>query len=306
MSDFWSNWIIVLTLIVLIGSVWLLIANRKTEVRGDLPEGEIPKTGHSYDGIEEYENPLPAWWFWMFLSTAAFALIYLILYPGLGNYKGVLDWTQEKQWQQSVDTAGLELDAKYAAYAATPIDDLAADPAALRMGRRLFNNNCAVCHGVGGAGGNGFPNLSDHDWLYGGSGEAIVQSITHGRQGVMPPWGAALGDRGVEDMADYLMSLNGQPFDAQRAARGAGQYKLFCTGCHGADGSGIQALGAPNLRDRIWLYNQTDTPLLENVRHSIRNGRNGNMPSHADKLRPEKIHLIAAYVYSLSQTSRQR
>ena len=305
MSDFWSIWISVITFIVILGSVWLLMANRKTEVKGDLAEGEIPKTGHVYDGIEEYDNPLPAWWFWMFIASAVFSLVYLLLYPGLGNYKGLLGWTQEGQWQERVDSANLVLDEQYKIYSATAIDDLAADPAALRMGRRLFNNNCSLCHGIGGVGANGFPDLSDSDWLYGGSAEAIIHSITQGRQGVMPAWGAALGDRGVEDVADFVMSLSGLPFDMQRAARGASQYQLFCVSCHGRDGGGIQALGAPNLKDNIWLYNQADTSLLENIRHSIRNGRNGAMPNHREKLRPEKIHLISAYVYSLSQTNQQ-
>ena len=305
MSDFWSIWISLITFIVILGSVWLLMANRKTEVKGDLAVGEVPKTGHVYDGIEEYDNPLPAWWFWMFIASAVFSLAYLALYPGLGNYKGLLGWTQENQWQERVDSANQVLDEQYSGYAATAIDDLAADPSALRMGRRLFNNNCSLCHGIGGVGTNGFPDLSDSDWLYGGSPETIIQSITHGRQGVMPAWGPALGDRGVEDVADFIMSLNSLPFDMQRAARGAGQYQIFCSSCHGNDASGMQALGAPSLKDKVWLYNQADTSLLENIRHSIRNGRNGAMPSHGDKLRPEKIHLIGAYVYSLSQTNQQ-
>jgi len=305
MSDFWSIWISVITFIVILGSVWLLMANRKTEVKGDLAEGEIPKTGHVYDGIEEYDHPLPAWWFWMFMASAVFALVYLVLYPGLGNYKGLLGWTQEGQWQERVDSANRVLDEQYKTYGATAIDDLAADPSALRMGRRLFNNNCSLCHGIGGVGANGFPDLSDSDWLYGGSAEAIIHSITQGRQGVMPAWGAALGDRGVEDVADFVMSLSGLPFDMQRAARGASQYQMFCVSCHGRDGGGMQALGAPNLKDNIWLYNQADTSLLENIRHSIRNGRNGAMPNHGEKLRAEKIHLISAYVYSLSQTNQQ-
>jgi len=301
MSNFWSLWITVITFIVIFGSLWLLIANRKTEIKGDLEEGEVPKTGHVYDGIEEYENPLPAWWFWMFIGSAVFALIYLLLYPGLGNYKGLLNWTQEKQWQERVEIANQTRDKQYAIYAATEITDLVADPSALRMGRRLFNNNCSVCHGIGGTGANGFPNLSDSDWQYGGTPENILQSVTSGRQAAMPAWGTVLGDQGVIDVTDYILSLGDMDFEPQRAVRGAGHYQTFCVACHAVDGVGIQALGAPNLADNIWLYNQADTTLVENIRHSIRNGRNGNMPSHGDKLRPEKIHLISAYVYSLSQ-----
>ncbi|MDG1818331.1 MAG: cytochrome-c oxidase, cbb3-type subunit III [Porticoccaceae bacterium] len=304
MSNFWSLWITVITFIVIFGSLWLLIANRKTEIKGDLEEGEIPKTGHVYDGIEEYENPLPVWWFWMFIGSAVFALVYLLLYPGLGNYKGLLGWTQEKQWEQRVAAANQTLDKQYSIYAATDITELVADPSALRMGRRLFNNNCSVCHGIGGVGANGFPNLSDSEWQYGGTPEAILHSVTHGRQAAMPAWGSILGEQGIVDVTDYILSLGGKDFDPQSAARGATHYQTLCVACHGVDGVGMQALGAPNLADNVWLYNQADTSLVDNIRHSIRNGRNGNMPSHGDKLRPEKIHLISAYVYSLSQTNQ--
>ena len=304
MSDFWSYWIIFFTLLVLFGSCWLLIANRKTEVRGDLAEGEVPKTGHVYDGIEEYDNPLPAWWFWKFIATAIFSLIYLILYPGLGNYQGLLGWTSTNQLEERVASANAKLDGQYSAYAQRTIDDLAGDPSALRMARRLFNNNCSICHGVGGTGANGFPNLSDGDWLYGSTPEAIKHSIAFGRQSVMPAWGSILGEPGVIDMGEHLLSLSGADHNAEQAARGATQYGLFCSSCHTPAGTGMQALGAPNLSDSIWLYQQQDLTLAENIRHSIRSGRNGNMPSHSDKLRPEKIHLLAAYVYSLSQNQQ--
>ena len=304
MSDFWSYWIIFFTLLVLFGSCWLLIANRKTEVRGDLAEGEVPKTGHVYDGIEEYDNPLPAWWFWKFIATAVFSLIYLLLYPGLGNYPGLLGWTSTNQLEERVASANAKLDGQYSAYAQRAIDDLAGDPSALRMARRLFNNNCSICHGVGGTGANGFPNLSDGDWLYGSTPEAIKHSIAFGRQSVMPAWGSILGEPGVIDMGEHLLSLSGADHNAEQAARGATQYGLFCSSCHTPAGTGMQALGAPNLIDNIWLYQQQDLTLAENIRHSIRSGRNGNMPSHSDKLRPEKIHLLTAYVYSLSQNQQ--
>ena len=304
MSDFWSIWIIVLTLLVLFGSCWLLIGNRKTEIRGDLAVGEVPKTGHMYDGIEEYDNPLPAWWFWKFIATAVFALIYLLLYPGLGNFPGLLGWTSENQLEQRVAAASAKLDAKYSAYAQRTIEDLAGDPTALRMSRRLFNNNCSICHGVGGTGANGFPNLADADWLYGNTPEAIKHSIALGRQASMPAWGSILGEPGVVDMTEYLLSLSGAEHNAQGAERGAEKYSMFCSSCHAPDGTGIQALGAPDVSDTIWLYQQRDLSLAENIRHSIRSGRNGNMPAHSDKLRGEKIHLLTAYVYSLSQTRR--
>lgn len=306
MTTFWSSWIIVITLLTLAGSLWLLFANRKTTVSGDhSSDGEAPTTGHSYDGIEEYDNPLPAWWFWKFVGTVVFALIYLALYPGLGSYQGLLGWTQESQWQQSVDAAEEKMESQYASYASRSIDDLASDPKAQRMGRRLYNNNCSVCHGVGGSGANGFPNLADNDWLYGGHPEAILATLNGGRIGVMPAWGAALGNEGVINVTEYVLSLSDEPHNAAQAAAGSEQFAMFCSSCHMPDGSGMQALGAPNLTDNIWLYRQADLTLAENIRATLRQGRNGVMPSQSDKLRPEKIHLIAAYVYGLSQTASQ-
>ena len=158
--------------------------------------------GHVFDGIEEYENPLPAWWFWMFIGTAIFALVYLILYPGLGNFKGALNWTQELV-AATDEQASETLDKQYSAYAATAIDDLAADPAALRMGRRLFNNNCSVCHGIGGVGANGFPDLSDNDWLYGGTPEDILPLSPWVDRPLCPPR-SILGEQGVIDVTDYI------------------------------------------------------------------------------------------------------
>ena len=303
MSTFWSWWIIVITVVTLLGSLWLLVANRKTTISGQPgTDGEAPTTGHSYDGIEEYDNPLPAWWFWKFVGTVVFAAVYLALYPGLGSFQGLLGWTQENQWEASVAAADAKMDAQYAEYASRTIDDLAGDPAAKRMGRRLYNNNCSVCHGVGGSGANGFPNLADNDWLYGGHPEAILTTLNGGRQGVMPAWGAVLGDDGVVNVTEYVLSLSDEPHNAAQAAAGGEQFAMFCASCHMPDGSGMQALGAPNLTDNIWLSRQADLTLAENIRATLRQGRNGIMPSQGDKLRPEKIHLIAAYVYGLSQT----
>lgn len=302
MSTFWSLWITVITLGVMAGSLWLLIGNRKTIVRGDLKEGEIPTTGHNYDGIEEYDNPLPAWWFWGFIITVIFGAVYLTFYPGLGAFKGVLGWSSQGQWEQEVDKAEATMGKIYADFAATPIEQLAADPRALKMGRRIFNNNCAVCHGVGGVGANGFPNLTDNDWLYGGEPETIKLSIVKGRQGAMPAWGAVLGDEGVANVTQYVLQLSGNEHDASAAQAGAAQFQAFCASCHGPDGKGNHQLGAPNLTDNIWLYSQANLTLEESIGFTLRNGRNGVMPAQEALLRPEKIHLLATYVYNLSHT----
>ena len=297
MSTFWSIWIIVITLITIAGCTWLLFANRKVEVRDDLKEGEAPKTGHVYDGIEEYDNPLPGWWFKMFVGTVIFGIGYLILYPGLGSYAGVLGWTQVGQWQEEVAEAEAKYAPVYAQYANMPVEELIANPDAMKMSRRLFNNNCSVCHGSDGRGSYGFPNLADSDWLYGGSADNIKTSITQGRKGMMPAWGAVIGEEGVDQVAEYVFKLSGREHDEAKANGGAQTYATYCAACHGAEGKGVAAMGAPNLTDGVWLYG--GSPSL--VRHSIRNGRNGNMPAQADKLKAEKIHLLTAYVYNLSK-----
>ncbi|WP_438957883.1 cytochrome-c oxidase, cbb3-type subunit III [Porticoccus sp.] len=297
MSTFWSIWIIVFTAITIVGCTWLLFANRKVEVSDDTKEGESPKTGHVYDGIEEYDNPLPGWWFKMFVGTVVFGVIYLVLYPGLGNFGGVLGWTQVGQWEEEVAEAEAKYAPLYEQYSETPVEELIANPEAMKMSRRLFNNNCAVCHGSDGRGSYGFPNLADNDWLYGGSAEDIKTTLVNGRQGAMPALGGALGEDGVDNVAEYVFKISGREHDAKKAEAGGQLFATYCAACHGADGTGNKMLGAPNLTDGIWLYG--GSPTL--VRHTIRNGRNGNMPAQADKLKAEKIHLLTAHVYSLSK-----
>ena len=297
MSTFWSIWIIVLTLASLAGCVWILFANRKIAVRDDLPEGEPGKTGHVYDGIEEYDNPLPGWWFNMFMVTVIFALVYLVLFPGLGNFKGLLGWSSAGKWQAEVSAAEEKYGPVFAQFSATPVEELIANPEAMKIGQRLFNNNCSVCHGSDGRGSYGFPNLADDDWLYGSSIDAIRTSITNGRKGAMPAWGSVIGEEGVDNVAEYVFQLSGRDHNSARAEKGASVFQQFCTACHGPEGKGMQALGAPNLTDGVWLYG--GTPSL--VRHSIRAGRNGNMPAQKEQLHPDKINLVAAYVYRLSK-----
>ena len=220
-----------------------------------------------------------------------------VLYPGMGSYAGVLGWTQTGQWQEEVDAAEEKYAPIYAQYADMSVEELIANPDAIKMGRRLFNNNCSVCHGSDGRGSYGFPNLADSNWLYGGSAADIKASITHGRQGAMPAWGAVIGEESVDNVAEYVFNISGREHDAAKSEKGVQVFATYCAACHGADGSGMAAIGAPNLTDGVWLYG--GSPSL--VRHSIRNGRKGNMPAQADKLKAEKIHLLAGYVYHLSK-----
>ncbi|WP_439135286.1 cytochrome-c oxidase, cbb3-type subunit III [Pseudomaricurvus sp.] len=296
MSTFWSLWIIVLTTVNLVLLFWVLMANRKVAVSDDA-EPENATTGHVYDGIEEYDNPLPKWWFYLFIGTFIFTIVYLIAYPGMGNWKGVLGWTSINQLEREQQKAQEAYGESFSQYATMPIEEVAQDPRALKMGVRLFANNCAVCHGADGGGNYGFPNLTDNDWLYGGEPETIQQTIANGRNGAMPPWGPVIGEANVKATAEYVLQMSGQDHDTALAETGQKVFAQNCAVCHGADGKGSHDLGAPNLTDNIWLYEGTP----QGIRHSIRNGRANVMPAQKDKLREDKIHLLAAYVYSLSQ-----
>ena len=293
MSSFWSIWIIIITLGSIFAYWWLLQSNSKSEAGAD---GEAPTTGHVYDGIEEYDNPLPRWWYIMFIVTIVFSLVYLALYPGLGTFKGFLGWSQEAAWEEETQKADEKYGPIFTAYAATSIEDLQSNKKALLSGQRIFANNCAVCHGSAATGSYGFPNLTDNDWLYGGDPANIKATILNGRKGAMPAWGAVLGEDGVNSVAEYVMSLSGRNVNQNLLAEGKTKYDATCAMCHGAAGEGNMALGAPNLSDSTWLYGGSP----ELIKHSIRNGRNGDMPAHKNVLGEDKVHLVAAYVYSLS------
>ena len=295
MSAFWSAWVTIITLAVIFGCTWLLLQTRKGETYKEETEETV---GHEFDGIAELDNPLPKWWFQMFMGTVIFGLVYLALYPGLGNFKGLLGWTSTNQWEEEMAHADEVYKPVFAKYATLSVEDLQKpeNEAGLKMGQRMFANNCSVCHGTAATGAHGFPNLADNDWLYGGEPAAITQTILHGRQGAMPAWGAVLGEEGVRDVASYVQELSGQESDADSAARGKTQFQALCTACHGVDGKGMLALGAPNLTDNIWLYGGS----FEDIAHTVRSGRNGVMPPHKDLLSQDKVQLIAAYVYSLS------
>lgn len=296
MSTFWSLWITGLTLINLALLLWVLLANRKVAV-DDEADPENKTTGHVYDGIEEYDNPLPKWWFYLFIATFVYSAIYLVVYPGLGNWKGVLGWTSVNQLEREQQKAQEQYGEIFAKYAAMPIEEVAEDPKAMKMGTRLFANNCAVCHGADGGGNFGFPDLTDNDWLYGGSPDQIKHTITHGREAMgMVAWGESLGEDAVVNVTEYVLSLGGREHDADKAELGKDVF-MTCAACHGQDGKGMHATGAPNLTDDIWLYGGEPAQ----IRHSIRNGRNGVMPAQKDMLREDKIHLLSAYVYGLSQ-----
>lgn len=295
MSTFWSIWVIVLTLGVIFGCTGLLFYTRKFQAHQEETEETM---GHSFDGIEELDNPLPLWWFYLFLITVVFGLIYLILYPGLGNFKGLKNWTSTGQWEAEMAKAEQKFAPIFERYAQLSIEELKQEENAegLRIGQRLFANNCAVCHGTGGAGAKGFPNLADNDWLYGDTESAIKTSILQGRNGNMPNF-ANLGEQGIDDMTHYVLSLSALTHDTEKAARAEPVFAANCVACHMPDGTGFQALGAPNLTDDIWLYGGG----VNDIKLTLRNGRMGVMPAFSNQLTEDQIHLLTGYIMSLSQ-----
>ena len=297
LSSFWSAWIIVVTLGTIALSVWILLANRRTDKTPDA-DGNIETTGHAADGIEEYDNPLPQWWFKLFILTVVFALGYLVLYPGLGNYAGILGWSQESQWEEEVADAEDRFTPIFAQYQEVPIPDLAQDAEAMQVAERIFLNNCAVCHGSNAQGGYGFPNLTDDDWLYGGEPENILTTLNNGRNGLMPSW-QQLGENNIENLTQYVLSLSNLEHDEERAASGESTFLAACAACHTPSGTGNIALGAPNLTDDVWLYLAPGQGVDDSIRQTLRNGRNGHMPAQAAYIGEERVHLVAAYVYSL-------
>ena len=306
MTSFWSWYIVILTSGTLLALIWLIFATRKGQ-RSDTTEETV---GHVYDGIEEYDNPLPRWWFMLFIGTFIFAIGYLIIYPGMGNWKGILPgydggWTSTKQYDREMDKADERYGPIFAKYAAMPIEEVAKDDLAQKMGGRLFASHCAVCHGSDAKGAHGFPNLTDDEWIWGGAPETIKTTIMKGRNAAMPGWEAALGDAGIRNVAGYVRSLSGlknpEGLDLDLAA-GEKSYGMMCIACHGAEGKGNPLLGAPSLTDRIWLYGSS----FSQVQQTIRHGRNGHMPAQEDFLGNDKDNLLAAYVYGLSNNTQDQ
>jgi cytochrome c oxidase cbb3-type subunit 3 len=264
------------------------------------PDGAVADTGHVWDGdLRELNNPLPRWWMWMFLISCIFALVYLVLYPGLGSFPGILGYSTDGSLMKSMTTANDELKPVYAKYVTMDIEQVAADPQAREMGQRLFLNSCAQCHGSDAGGGRGFPNLTDGEWLYGGSPENIKASIVNGRGGVMPAF-PQLDSKQIVDVANYVRSLSGLPADDLKVARGAEVFKANCVACHGPDGKGNIAIGAPNLTDKTWLYGSSEATIVE----TVTKGRMAMMPTQDKVLSPEKIQLLTAYVWGLSNNKQ--
>jgi cytochrome c oxidase cbb3-type subunit 3 len=300
MSDFfssgWSLFIALATLISLAACLVLLVfASRRKPMAGD------NSTGHVFDeDLVEMNNPLPLWWVVLFVLTVLFSFVYVYAFPGLGASPGTLGWTSRGELEAEQAKVAAAMAKVYAEYAQQPAEALSRDVRAMAIGQRLFINNCSTCHGSDARGSKGFPNLTDGDWLHGGTPEKIEETITLGRIGMMPPMAAAVGSASdVRDLANYVMSLSGDPHNAIAAAAGRKKFAA-CAACHGAEGKGNQAIGAPNLADKVWLHGWGEAAIVDMIDH----GKTNVMPAQGGRLTPAQIHLLASYVWSLSQ-SRQ-
>ncbi|MGA7479711.1 MAG: cytochrome-c oxidase, cbb3-type subunit III [Azonexus sp.] len=294
-SGFWNMYVVVIVLGSILACAILLYVQGKAK----FTPGKT--MGHVWDEtLEEYNNPMPKWWSWLFVITVIFALVYLALYPGLGSFKGVLGWTSVGQYNIERERMDATIQPMYAKYQGMDVKALAADKQAMETGKRLYLTYCMQCHGADGRGAKGFPNLTDGDWLYGGEPEQIKQTIAEGRMGVMPAH-AQLGADTIKDLANYVRSLSGLPNDSVRAAKGKEAFtSAGCVGCHGMDAKGMQAIGAPNLTDKVWLYGSSEATITE----TIANGRQNKMPAWKAFLGDAKDHVLTAYVYSLSQGAK--
>ncbi len=292
-GNFWSYYVAGLTLVSIAACLLLLwvTARSKGVSTGD------NTTGHIWDeDLREMNNPMPRWWMWLFVITIVFSLLYLVAYPGLGTYPGELGWSTRGEYTSEVEKANKELAPMYAQFTARKPEELAGDPVAMGVGERLFMNNCSQCHGSDARGSKGFPNLTDADWLHGGSPAKITETISNGRHAVMPPMAAAVGGADdVKNVAQYVLSLSGSPSDSVRAQLGKAKFTA-CAACHGIDGKGNQAIGAPNLTDDVWLHGWGEPAIIA----MINNGKTNDMPGQTGKLTEAQIHVLTAYVWGLS------
>ena len=293
MSDGWNIFVIALVVGNVLGCAWLLWWTSRR--RPGQPAAA--DTGHVWDGITEYNKPLPRWWIILFYLTIVFSVAYLAWYGGFGSYAGSSGWTSEREHAAASEAAEQKLQALFAGFSDQPLEALAHDARALQLGASVFANNCATCHGSDARGAKGFPNLADGRWQWGGEPERVLETVLHGRTGIMPALGGAIGgEQGITEVTVYVQGLSGQRVDARLSAAGKAKFEGVCAACHGADGRGNPMLGAPNLTDAEWLYGGD----FDSIRNTIANGRNGMMPAHADIIGEQRARLVAAYVLSLS------
>jgi len=303
MADFisagWGAFVSFSTIVSVLACVYLAwhVSRQKLP---NAESGSVETTGHVWDeDLQELNNPLPRWWLYLFYITCLFGALYLLLYPGLGTFKGVFSWTSTGQYEQEVASANARYQPLFAQFLEQPVEVVANNSQAVEMGERLFLTYCSQCHGSDGRGSRSFPNLADNDWLGTGDANYIKNTVLNGRNGVMPAMLAAIGgtDEAARTVANYVLSLSSAEHDAELAKAGQTRF-LVCGGCHGMSGEGNPALGAPALNDSVWLYEGTESAVMS----AVQNGLNNKMPAFGELLGEGKAHVVAAYVLSLSKS----
>lgn len=297
MHSLWNWYIGIIAVANILACVWLI---RWTAKKRPGEGAADETTGHEWDGLTELNQPMPRWWLGLFYITIVFGLVYLVLYPSFGSYAGLLDWSQYKAWEEEVERAEERVEPLFAEYASVPIPELARNEDAMQTGRRLFGNNCAVCHGADAGGRPGFPDLSNNQWNWGGEPDDIYTTILDGRRAIMPEFGPALGEDGVEEVAAYVFSLSDRDAPDDLVSAGREHFEQQCVACHGPEAEGNKAMGAPNLTDDNWIYGNG----LETIKETVTGGRRGVMPAHGDLLGEDRVHVLAAYIYRLSRGDR--
>jgi cytochrome c oxidase cbb3-type subunit 3 len=302
-SGFWDYYVAIIAVVSIVGCAVFLKLQSSVRIKLD-KDGQPETTNHVWDGdLRELQQPMPRWWVALFYLTVVFALGYLFLFPGLGTrYKGALNWSSAGQLKGEVAVADARFGPMFDAFLKQDLVQVAADPRARQIGERIFLNTCSPCHGSDARGGNGFPDLTREEKIWGGTPELIETTITDGREAQMPPMAAAVGSReDVVDLANYVRSLSHSASDAARAARGQPKF-MVCAACHGPEGKGNPQIGAPNISRSVLRYGSS----VDSVVDAIDHGHHGVMPAHKDVLTPAQIHLVAAYVYSLSHPAPER
>ena len=297
-NGFWPWYVGAISLVSILACALLLWIAGKAKVQSHSGASDDNTTGHVWDeNLRELNNPLPRWWMWLFILTVIFGLAYLIIFPGLGSYEGAAKWSTQGEHKDDMAKMQVQLAPLYAEFSAKSVEELARDPRALAVGERQFMNTCSQCHGSDGRGSKSYPNLTNGNaaWMGERSAAHIVQTVSNGRTGMMPPMAAALpGPSDITDVAHYVLSLSGSPSNEVKAFNGKQKFAA-CAACHGLDGKGNKAIGAPNLTDDYWLHGWGEAAIV----NIIKNGKNNVMPAQAPKLSADQIHVVAAYVLSM-------
>jgi len=293
-SGFWSAYVAGITIFSIVACAVLLWFSGRARAQTHTDN----TTGHVWDGdLREMNNPLPRWWVGLFVITILFAFAYLYLYPGLGSFAGKAGWTSHGQLDAEIAKGNAEVAPLYARFQGMSVEDISRDPQAHAIGERLFMNTCSPCHGSDARGGKGFPNLTSGFWLHGGKPEDIIETITHGRVGMMPPMVAAVGSSDdVKNVANYVLAISGNPHDSVRAELGKPKFLSVCAACHGADGKGNQQIGSANFTANLWLHGYGEGAIM----NMVNNGKTNIMPAQGGKFTEAQIRVLAAYVWGLS------